>query len=313
MENLMFSLNATVPVFLMIFIGWFLRRINVIDDKFVATNNKLAFTVLFPVLLFRDIAATDLGAEFSFKFVAFCFITTLLCFLSVWLIASLCIKDKSEVGSFVMGSCRGSAAVLGVVFAENIYGNAGMVPMMIVASVPLYNIFSVILMTVYSRDENKKINIGSILLGVAKNPLIIGIVLGVPFALLKVRFPVIIEKTLGYMASITSPIALLAVGAGFEIGSVKKSAGLAAAASAIKLVIQPLIFLPIAIWMGFRGADIVALIIMLGAPTTVAAYIMAKNMNNDDQLVSEIVVLTTLFSALTVTASIYVVRVLGYI
>ncbi len=313
MENLVFSLNATMPVFLMIFLGWFLKRIHILNDSFIAANNKLVFNVLFPILLFRDIAATDLGDTFNMRFVVFCFVVTCICFGLTWLVAALTIKDRASIGSFVVSSCRGSAAVLGVVFATNIYGSAGMVPMMIIASVPLYNIFSVVLMTIYSRADGKKIDVKSILKGVVTNPLIIGIVLGVPFALLHVQFPTIIGKTLDYCATMTSPLALLVVGAEFEFGAAKGNLKLSSIATAIKLVVQPLIFLPIAVWMGFRGEEIVALIIMLGAPTTVAAYIMAKSMNNNAELVSSSVVLTTLVSALTVTAWVYVTRCAGII
>jgi hypothetical protein len=312
MDNFIFSLNATVPVFFIIFMGWFLKRIGIIDEKFSQVNDKLSFKVLFPLLLFKDISSADLKQDFDIRFALFCFIGTIICFAVIWIMAEIFIKDKSIIGSFVQGSFRGSAAILGVAFVENMYGSAGMVPLMIVAAVPLYNIFSVIILTVRGKD-NRKISIKSLLMSIVTNPMIIGIFTGLPFALLEVHFPAIIEKCISNLSVLTTPLALLSVGAGFEIENAVKKLKPSIAASLIKLVMQPAILLPVAVLMGFRNQEIIAILIMTGAPTTVSSFIMAKNMNNDAELASSIVVITTLFSAITITGIIFIFRTLGYV
>jgi hypothetical protein len=195
------------------------------------------------------------------------------------------------------------------------YGDSGMVPMMIIASVPLYNVMAVTLYTIYGEgnEVKGKAFVKKVLLGIVKNPIIIGIVCGLPFALLNVTFPTMINKTLSNLASITAPLALLIVGADFEGTKAIKKLKLTAIASTIKLVLQPLIILPLAIYLGFRGQELVAIMIMLSSPTTVASFIMAKSMKNDAVLSCSIVVLTTLLSSITITVIVFILKSLQYI
>ena len=187
--------------------------------------------------------------------------------------------------------------------------------MMIVASIPLFNIFSVIVLmrSANAGDTDRKAVLKKTLQGIVTNPIIIGIVAGIPFALLKVQFPVIIEKALTSVASLSTPLALIAIGGGFSTGAALKKWKPTLAASIIKLVIIPGIFLPVAVAMGFRNEEMVALLILTGAPTTVSSYIMAKNMSNDGVLASGIVVMTTLLSSVTLTVTIFILRSTGVI
>ena len=310
MDNLIFSLNATVPVFFVIFIGWLLRRVGVLGDTFSDVNNRLAFRILFPVLLFRDIAATDLHETFDAKFLIFCFLVTLVCFCVLWVLARLFCKPRESIGSFVQGSMRGSAAILGVAFVENMYGGSGMVPMMILAAVPVYNVGSVIILTCYSSEKPKGGQLRQVVLSVLTNPMILGIAAGIPFAIFHVDFPQMVDKCIGNLASLTTPLALLLVGAGFDFQQAKEKKALAGIATVIKLLVLPAVFLPIAVAFGFRGQALIAILIMLGSPATVSSYIMAKSMHNDAALSCSIVVLTTLFSAVSVTTLIFILRTL---
>ena len=133
MSNFIYSLNATMPIFLVMILGWWLKKIGFLTDDFVGVADKLVFKVALPVFVFKDIAGADLSNDFSLKFVLFCFFGTCIFFGVTWLLAEIFIKDKSMIGSFVQGSFRGSAAILGIAFAQNIYGSSGLVPMMIVA------------------------------------------------------------------------------------------------------------------------------------------------------------------------------------
>ena len=315
MENFLFSLNATVPVFLIIFLGWFLKEKKIISKEFVPTTNDLVFKILLPIQLFMDISSTDIKSMVNPKFMIFCFVSTVVCVMLIWLLAVIFIKEKRSIGSFVQGAYRGSAAILGVAFSQYMYGNSGMVPMMIIASVPFYNVMAVTLYTIYGEGQtlHGKQFIKKVLLGIAKNPIIIGIVCGIPFALLNVHFPTMINKTLSNLAGITAPLALLIVGADFEGAKAIKKLNLTIVATVIKLVVQPAIMLPIAVLLGFRNEELVAIVIMLSAPTTVASYIMARSMKNDEVLSCSIVVLTTLFSSVTITAIIYILKSLQYI
>ncbi len=316
MADFIFSLNATLPIFLIMVLGWFLMRIGLFNKEFNKVADKYVFKVALPVLLFKDIATADIRSDFNLTFVLFCMITTTIMFLAIWGLSYIFIKDKTQVGAFAQASARGSAAVLGIAFINNIYGNSGMAPLMIVSAVPLYNILSVIILT-FSADMGKGVNKGENIkkacLNVIKNPIIIGIFLGLPFSIFGISIPQIPLKAVTSIAQTATPIALLVVGAGFEGAKAIKKIKLTAIATFIKLVLLPLIFFPFAIAFGFRGSELVAILIMLGSPTTVTCYIMAKNMGNDEVLSSSIVVMATLLSSVTLTGWIFVLKVMGLI
>lgn len=304
-----------MPIFFVIFAGWMFKKIGILGEHFQDANNTLAFRILFPILMFRDISQTNLAEVFTAKFFFFCLAVTLVCLSTVWCGAALFCKEKASIGSFVQGSIRGSAGILGVAFAVNMYGNSGMVPLMIIAIVPVYNIGSVILLTIYSSERRKDTRgqLKQVCKEVVTNPLILGILAGIPFALLHVDFPSMVDKCVDNLAVLTTPLSLLLVGSGFDLKQAGQKKKLTLLASLIKLVIQPAVFLPIAIWFGFRDQALIAILIMLGAPATVSSYIMARSMHNDADLSCGIVVITTLLSAVTVTGFIFVLRTLGYV
>lgn len=314
MDSLIYSFNATIPVFLVIVIGYVLKQIGILNDGFVKTANKFNFLVTLPVLLFVDLSTTDIIGDFDIIYVLYCALVTTTAFLGLWISAKFLLKDKKLVGEFVQAGYRSSAAVLGVAFIQNIYGDSGMAPVMIIGCVPLFNIFAVLVLTFEGEQMGtSKNNIKKSLVNIIKNPIIISIALGVAASLLKIDFPEIIDKTLSSLAKIASPLALITIGAGFEgrkaISKIKPTI----VVTIIKLVVLPAIFLPIAIKLGFRNQALVALIVMLGSPTTPSSYIMSKNMGHEGVLTSSVIVSTTLMSSLCLTFWIFIARYFGYI
>lgn len=316
MSDFIFSLNTTMPIFLVMVIGWALKQMGMLNDNFVTVANKFNFKVTLPFMLFRDLAGVDIRADFDLKFVLFCAISSSICFWAIWGCTKLFLKDKSLRGAFVQASFRSSAAVMGLAFINNIYGSSAMGPMMIIGAVPLYNIYSVLVLTFEAETEGNRKDVGKIkeaCVNILKNPIIISIFLGVVVALLEIDFPVIVDKTVNSVAQMATPLALVGLGAGYEgrkaLAKIKPTLW----ASAIKLVIQPLIFIPIAAYLGFTGEKMIAILIMLAAPATPSCYIMAKNMKNDGELTASIVVMTTLLAAFTLTGWIYLLKVFGLI
>lgn len=317
MENFVFSLNASLPIFIVIIIGWLLMRFGIFNKEFTTVADKYVFKVALPLYVFKDIATADIYKMFDPKFVIFCAASTTLMFLGVWAFAHwYCRHDRSMIGAFSQAAARGSAAILGIAFVENIYGNSGMAPMMIISAVPLYNIFAVIFLTFGAEDAahiDRKANIKKALINVIKNPIIIGILTGCIFAFCRIPIPYIPLKVISNIGGTASPIALLVVGATFEGRKALAKIKPTMVATIIKLVILPLIFFPFAIMAGFRSSELVAILVMLGSPTTVSCYIMAKNMKNDYVLTSSIIVMATLLSSVTLTAWIFVLKSMALI
>lgn len=314
MENLMFSLNATLPIFLTMMLGWFFRLTGLMDNAFVKKMNKFVFQAALPVLVFEDLSTVDFFEVWDTTFVLFCFLATLISILAVTGL-SFVWKDRSIQGEFIQASYRSSAAILGIAFIQNIYGNAGMAPLMIVATVPLYNIMAVIVLSVM-KPEREKLDrqlMLKTLKGILTNPILLGIAAGILWSLLKLPVPKIMAKTLNNVGVLATPLGLMAMGASFDLKKATGKLKPAAVASVIKLVVLAAVFLPIAVQLGFREEKLIAILVMLGSATTVSCYIMAKNMGHEGTLTSSTVMLTTLFSAFTLTGWLYLMKTLGLI
>lgn len=314
MENLIFSLNATLPVFLVMVAGGILGKLGFLPKEFCKASDKLTFKVTLPIMLFLDMADVDMAHDFEPKFVLFCFGATLISILVIWALARTFMRDKTIIGEFVQASYRSSAAVLGVAFIQNIYGDAGMVPLMILGSVPLFNIFAVLILMIESpQEQHEAPRPAQLLYGVITNPILLGIIAGTIFSLLPVELPVIAEKTLDSLASLTTPLALLSIGASFEGPKALKKAGPTLVAALIKTVGLSAIFIPCALALGFREKELIALLIMLGSPTTPSSYVMAKNMGHEGVLTASAIAATTLLSALTLTGWIFILHGGGWL
>ena len=275
--------------------------------------DKLVFRVGLPAMLFCDMTSIDLTENFNGKFVLFCFGATAISIIVIWILARIFLRDKSLTGEFVQACYRSSAAILGVAFIQNIYGTSGMAPLMMLGSVPLFNIFAVLILTIENPSHKGKLHPGAILYGILTNPILDGILIGTIYNLLPIGLPAMAQKTFNTLGSLTTPLALLSIGASFEGAKAIKKLGPTVAASFCKLMLLDMIFLPIAIKFGFRGQELIALLIMLGSPTTPASYVMSKNMGHDGTLSASCVAATTLFSAVTMTLWIYVLSAGGFL
>ena len=314
MENLIFSLNATIPIFLMMVLGVFFRKTGLLKENMINGLNQFVFKATLPVLLFGDLAKQDFAQAWNGKFVAFCFVVTLVS-ISLVALMSMALKDKSQRGEFIQGAYRSSAAILGIAFITNIYGNSGMAPLMIIGSVPLYNIMAVVVLSFTKPGKNGMSPelIKKTLKGIATNPIILGILAGALWSVLRLPMPTILTKTVSSLGGLTTPLGLMAMGAAFNWSEAKSGMGPAFAASFMKLIGLCTLFLPVAVLLGFREAELIAILVMLGSSTTVSSYVMARNMGHSGVLSSSIVAITTLGSAFSLTFWLYVLKTLALI
>ena len=311
-ESLLFSLNSTMPLFFIMVLGCLLHRKNFLTDDFVAMANKFVFNVALPVQLFRDLATMDVRASFDGAYVLFCAAATTASILVIWVLAKLLLKDKHIVGEFVQACYRSSAAILGAAFIQNIYGTSGMSGLMILGSVPLYNVMAVVILMLEGPEAaqagSMTAKLKKSVKGILTNPTLLGIAAGFAWSLLGLPMPTMAGKTLSSIASLTSPRALLAIGAGFKgrkaLGYLRPTA----VATAVKLMALPALFLPVAVHLGFTDEKLVALLVMLGSIATPSCYVMAKNMGHEGTLTSGVVMLTTVFSAFTLTGWLFILK-----
>jgi hypothetical protein len=224
-------------------------------------------------------------------------------------------KDPEIQGEFIQASYRSSAALLGIAFIQNIYGTAGMAPLMIIGSVPLYNIMAVLVLSLFKPGQQglNRAVLKKTLIGVVTNPILIGIVAGLLWSALRIPMPQIMQKVVSNVGGVASPMGLMAMGATFDFGKALERVKPTVTASLIKLVGFCAIFLPIAVQLGFRDEKLVAILIMLGSATTVSSYVMARNMGHEGVLSSGVVMLTTLLSAFSLTTWLYILKSFGLI
>lgn len=314
MDSLIFSLNATVPVFLMMILGIVLKKIGWIEETFASQMNKFVFLVPLPVLLFQDLATVNFSEAWNFKFVMFCFMVTVASILIVIIISSF-LKERSLRGEFIQASYRSSAALLGVALIQNIYGHSVMGPLMIIGSVPLYNVIAVTVLSYYQPQSEgvHRAILKNTLKGILTNPIIIGIVTGLLWSILKLPMPAILSKTVSHVSAMATPMGLIAMGASFDMKKALGKMKPAFVATFIKLFGFCILFLPVALMLGFRNEELVAILIMLGSATTVTCFVMAKNMGHAGILSSNVVMLTTLLSGFSITFWLYLLKIFEYI
>ena len=311
MSNLIYSINATLPIFLLIILGKVLKTTKIINDEFTKTSDRYVLRIALPALLFSDLTENNVGSAFDGKYVLFCFSVTIFSIAVLWGLTEKFMKNEEQKGAFIQGSYRSSAAILGLAFINNMYDSVGMAPLMIIGCVPLYNIFAVIILTLKGDNGGKKPNMKETFINVMKNPILLSILIALPFALLNLHFPSFVNKAIGSVANTATPLALISIGASFEGKKALKKMKPTLLASFIKLILLASLFLPLAVFFGYRNQELMALLVMLGSPTTVSSYIMAKNTGNDGILTSSIIVLTTLLSSLTLTLWIFVLKSFG--
>ncbi len=315
-DNLQFSLNATVPVFLMMVFGWFSKKIGLLDDHSTAQINKFVFKTLLPALLFMDLSTADFRSVWDTKFVLFCMTVTLIC-VGIALLYSLVWKDKNERGEIIQASYRSSAAILGIAFVKNIYGQATMAALMIVGTVPIYNIIAVIALSLTSPDKDSQKNSSelwkSTLKGIVTNPIILGIAIGMLWSVTGIQQPVIMQKSISYLGNMATPLSLIALGASFKVEEAKGRLGITLGIVFIKLVLFCGLFLPVAVHMGFRGEKLIAILVMLGSATTGSCFVMAKNLGHKGAVTALAVMLATLCSAFTLTGWLFLLKSMGYV
>lgn len=290
------------------------RKLGWMDEVFAAKMNKFVFLVPLPVLLFEQLATVDFSEVWDIKFILFCFVVTAIS-ITISTLISLLWKDRSVKGEFIQATYRSSAALLGIAFIQNIYGTAGMAPLMIIGSVPLYNIMAVVVLSVFKPGNNSfdKALVKKTLKGIATNPIIIGIVAGFVWSALKLSMPSILHKTVSSIGATATPMGLMSMGATFEMKKATSKMKPTLVAVFMKLVGFCAIFLPMAALLGFRNEEMIAILVMLGSATTVSSFVMARNMGHEGTLSSGVIMMTTLLSAFTLTMWLDVLRSFGLV
>lgn len=301
-----FSLSVTSPIFIVLLLGIYLKRIHFINDVFIDISSKLVFNISLPLLLFFSILKTPIEQATNLPLIIYATCATILVYvlLEWWAKRLTPVEDR---GVFVQGSFRANMGFIGLAYCVNAYGEAGLIAASLYLGLitALFNILSVVTL---NRSMHKQQNTGKILKGIARNPLIIGIVAGIIFSALHLPMPAFAEKTGQYFANLALPLALLCTGGALNFHEMKHNPHKTLYASIAKLFVVPLFITAGGISMGFRGIELGILFLMCSAPTAAASYVMVKTMGGNDKLAANIIALTTLGSIVSVSLGIMLLR-----
>ncbi|MBQ0756381.1 MAG: AEC family transporter [Amphritea sp.] len=309
LDTLLFTSNIVAPIFFISLLGYLLMRLQVIDQNFVATASKLVFTITLPALVFMSISRMDFQAVFNPTLLTYFVVSTLLSFSLLWQISKRFIHKPEDLGVFIQGAFRGNYGIIGLAVSFNMFGDSGLAQasLLLACVIPLYNTLSVLALSLPMQKQNG-LNLTQPLIEIARNPLIIAVLLALPFSYFDWGLPTAIDKIGNYFANLTLPLALLAVGASLNLRSLRDTSGESSWATLIKLILMPLILTSGAWISGIRGQELGILFILFGCPTAAASFIMAKAMKGNAQLAANIILTTTIGSIVTLSSGIYLLR-----
>ena len=307
LDTFLYTLETTLPVFAMVFIGIGLRRIGWIDQGFIATASALVFKATLPTLVFLSIIRADLDTTLSISMLIFYFLATLASFALVWFWATKRVRQEGR-GGYVQGAFRGNCGIVGLALAANLYGDYGLSAggLLLALVIVVYNSLSVIVLLAY--QPGKTMSLTNTLRDIARNPLIIGVVLAIPFAALEIRLPGWVMTSGDYFASLTLPLALLCIGATVSLKSIRSDSGPAVGSSIWKMVSLPALCTLAAWLVGFEGRELGLMFLFFASPTAAASFVMVRALGGNDRMAANIIALTTLLASVTITLGVFVIQ-----
>ena len=312
MENYKIAINAVLPLFFTMAVGYFLRQIHFVDEPLLKKLNKLVFNVFLPLLLFINIYQSDLETSFRLKTILTAVCSVLALFVVLCAVVPLIEKDGRRRGVIVQGIFRSNYILFGAPLVFGVFGDQGMGTVSVISAfvVPLYNMLSVAALETFSQGQ---VNVKKILKGIVKNPLIIASALGILCLVASVPLPQAVEKTVSDLGKVATPLGLVSLGGFFKFSDTKRFIKQLVIIVTGRLILCPAAFLPIFIKMGFRDVELMALATMMGAPIAVSSFIMAQQQGADADLAGQSVAFTTLFSVFTMFLIIFGLKQMRFI
>ncbi len=293
---------------MMVVLGGLLKHCGIMGQAFVDQAAILVFKISLPVLLSISMIKTDIASVFDPTIIANASLSTLLVFILLTLTAFVFVKNPRDKGVYVQGAFRGNLAIIGLALCVNLYGEAAIAKVSIVMSILslLYNILSIYTLTTTLTE--KKLKLINMMVSIVKNPLIIGIILGVMINLLPIPVHPVLMQTADYLGQLALPLALLCIGASLSFAKMKDRKMLASVAVIAKLIVSPMIITTIGYLSGFSKMDLGILFLMSSTPTAAASYIMVKAMKGNEALAANIIVISTVASLFTVSIGLAILK-----
>lgn len=311
MESLRIALEIVLPLFLLLAVGYCIKLTGIMNETSVRQTNNVIFKVFLPLLVFFNIYKTDLTSSFDMSLLLFAVVGVLLQFIISLCLVILLEHDNARRGVMLQGMFRSNFVLFGIPISTALFGDsaAGLASILIAVIIPLYNMLAVISLESFN---GKKPSLWKILVGILTNPLIIASAAGILFVVLHIPLPTVLYKTVSDLSIIATPLAFVILGASFSFGETGRCVRDLCITLGAKLVAYPLLFIALAILMGFRDAHLAVLLTVFGSPIAVSSFTMAQQMGGDDKLAGQLVVFSSLLSVFTMFLFIFGLKELAF-
>ena len=314
MDNIIVSFNVIAPVFFLMVLGYLLVNYTSLADRQLTKQaNAIVFKIFLPCMLFYNVYQSDIGAEIQGR-IKLCIWAAgglIILFILLCLIVPKVVKQENQQGVVIQGIFRSNYVIFGVAVVQNMYGSKSTTTAAILSAilVPMYNFLAVVALSIFG--EKRETDWKKIIMDIIKNPLILSSMLGVVLSLLGIRLPTAVDTTVQDLAKLSTPIAFMILGGDLDFSKVKGNLKLSSVVLTIKLVILPLIMIPMVVMMGYKDADLLSALLAYQTPVAVSSYIMAQQAGADGQLAGQLVVFSSVLSIFSLFVTIFILRTMG--
>lgn len=311
-DNFVTCLNAVLPIFLLMALGYLAKCLKLVDRKDVARINKVIFKLFFPIMMFYSVYNSDLSSAVRPALILYTVLGVLAAFALSIVFVHFYVEERSIKGVMVQGIYRSNFVIIGLPIATSLLGdtNLGPVAILMAVIVPLFNILAVIILQYYSGE---KTSFGKLMHDILVNPLILGSAAGLIALVLGLKLPAALESFARQVNQSASPFLLFLLGAFFEFDGLSARRRELIAACVGRLIVVPGIFLTIGALLGFRGIEFAALIGAFASANAVTSFSMAQQMGSDAELAGSIVVVSSAACSFTMFLWCFLFRCLGVI
>ncbi len=315
MTNTLFIINTVSPIFLIVVVGWTLRKIGVIKEKFIKQSIKFVFNVTLPILIFLKLATADFSTIFDSRIIILVYGCMIIIFIIGWVLAKIFIKKGTGRGVFIQGGFWPNNVIIGLALIMNVFGEDAVskMVMILVFLIPLDYMMSVVALTISDRHGERGKVLFEMVKTIALNPVIIAAIIAIIFSAVRVPIPNMLIDTGNYLAAITLPLALISVGGTMKIKHLQNTSFITLGALIMKLLVSPLIATLIGILIGYTGTDLGIIFIIFACPTAIVSYVLADAMTPHGELAGNIVITTTLISSITIPIGLMILTYLNLI
>ena len=311
LESFMVAFNAVAPFLILLGVGFAAVKLKLTDRPFMNRLNALNYKLFFPFLMFNNVYSARPENMPSVKLMLTGVISVTLLVVLLIIAVPRIVKENPRRGVIIQAIFRSNFIIYGIPLTTYVFGaeRSSICGMMILIMVSLFNIAAVIVLEMFR--EGGKVSAKKLLLGIIRNPILQGCIVGLVFYLLRIRLPSFLATPVSSLAGLATNLALVILGASLKFEELKKNSRTIGSVLLIRLILLPVVMVTVAYFIGLRGVELFLILMIFGTPVATSSYPMAQNMGGDGQLAGQLVFVSTVASLATIFVFIFTLSRLG--